>query len=131
MNSILDEILCKDFPNLYRDRHGNMMNTCMCWGFECGDGWFELLYNISYFLEKEIESTNYEKDYPICASQVKEKYGTLRFYMSTETDKMSEIIDMHEKMSEKVCERCGGLEAKTRTVNHWVSTICDECFDER
>ena len=40
MKQELDEALCRDFPNLFRDRHGNMMTTCMCWGFECGDGWY-------------------------------------------------------------------------------------------
>ena len=39
MNKELDEKLCKDFPEIFRDRHGDMRTTAMCWGFECDDGW--------------------------------------------------------------------------------------------
>lgn len=39
MDKKLDEQLCRDFPEIFRDRHGNMAETCMCWGFEVGNGW--------------------------------------------------------------------------------------------
>ena len=39
MNKQLDEQLCRDFPEIFRDRHGSMATTAMCWGFDVGDGW--------------------------------------------------------------------------------------------
>ena len=35
--------LTKSYPNLYRNYGKDAMVTCMAWGFECGDGWFELI----------------------------------------------------------------------------------------
>jgi len=42
--------------------------------------------------------------------QCKQKFGTLRCYMSKETEAMSERIGEAENESFHVCERCGGPE---------------------
>lgn len=70
-------------PMLYADRHLPMTATCMCWGIEAGDGWFEPLNKLSHKLERLNEF--YKKD-RVCirAEQVKEKFGTLRFYYRVE-----------------------------------------------
>lgn len=33
MRKELDDKLCKDFPNLYKERSMKPQQTCMCWGF--------------------------------------------------------------------------------------------------
>ena len=43
MKRELDEYLCKVYPKMMVNRDKNMMETCMCWGFDCGDGWFQIL----------------------------------------------------------------------------------------
>jgi hypothetical protein len=43
MRKELDDLLCQRYPLIFRDRNGDMRNTAMCWGFECGDGWFHLI----------------------------------------------------------------------------------------
>jgi hypothetical protein len=43
MRKELDEKLCKDYPEIFKDRRGNMQETAMCWGFECGDGWYSII----------------------------------------------------------------------------------------
>lgn len=45
MKKELDNALCKKYPEIFRDRNGDMKNTCMVWGFP-GDGW----YNLDLFL---------------------------------------------------------------------------------
>lgn len=50
-----DRLLVKNFPLLYADRFGDMRETCMYWGFACGDGWFDLIYRVSEKLERIIE----------------------------------------------------------------------------
>lgn len=131
MNITLDEKLVKAFPNLYRDRHSSMGYTAMCWGFDCGDGWFKLIWDLSEKLEKLI--IEYKKQYPDdeyypAASQVKEKYGTLRFYMNFETDEMRKLIDQAEKLSAKTCEVCG-KRGKARGYS-WIQTLCKKCSKE-
>jgi hypothetical protein len=43
MTKDLDNLLCAKYPEIFRDRHAPMNQTCMCWGFDCGDGWFALI----------------------------------------------------------------------------------------
>jgi len=43
MRKELDESLCAKYPLIFRDRHENMQVTAMCWGFECGDGWYNII----------------------------------------------------------------------------------------
>lgn len=231
MREDLDKKLVKRYPRLYGDRHGDMRNTCMCWGFP-GDGWYKLLNTLSYKLEgmiKKIEEENknnpdarcvcgqkrwqhvsgegkcttvfkipyfgqkelfrqrwrgvpsnwekgtrkerlkywlitkvwwkirwklnnkfhgffrllkkigiykrvpstcerYRMDLPR-ASQVKEKFGTLRFYMTCETKEMSEAIRVAEEESARTCERCG-MPGEQRG-GGWVLTLCDRCHNEQ
>jgi len=57
---------------------------------------------------------------------MKEKYGTLRFYMSCETDEISDLIAEAEALSSQTCENCGAL-AKMRGTR-WMEVKCDDCF---
>ena len=50
MNRHYDRYLTLKYPPLYRDRYSPMTHTAMCWGFECGNGWFNLINNLSYAL---------------------------------------------------------------------------------
>lgn len=43
MRQELDDALCAAYPHIFRDRHGDMSKTLMCWGFSCGDGWYPLI----------------------------------------------------------------------------------------
>lgn len=128
MKKELDEALCKDFPQLYRDRCGDMRNTCMCWGFECGDGWEQIIRSLSAVLSAQIKNLPSKYDETrdrFRASQVKEKFGTLRFYMSYETEEMYGAISMAEEMSAITCEVCG---KPGKLYNDgWCVTRCEEC----
>jgi hypothetical protein len=65
----------------------------------------------------------------IFAVQVKEKYGTLRFYMSCETDEITDLISDAEALSSQTCESCGEP-AKMRG-KFWLEVKCDKCYEER
>lgn len=125
MSPELDNKLCKTFPLLFADRRTSMKQTCMCWGFECGDGWYDIIYRASSRLEPLIR--DYEGAYgKPRASQVKEKFGTLRFYLSHGTDEMFDIANAVEKESETICENCGKLGSLRD--KGWYSTRCDVCY---
>ena len=109
MEEYLDDKLCADFPNLYADRNKSCQETCMCWGFP-GAGWEPLLRELSEKLEALI--VEWKAQNPGCdswprASQVKEKYGGLRYYMTSSTDEMDKLIDIAEQKSYETCEVCG------------------------
>lgn len=97
----------------------------------CGDGWFTLLYSMCAIMEPLLRAYAKgaeEADVP-CISDIKEKYGTLRFYADNETDVMSTIISVAESMSHFICEVCG-QPGKVRD-GGWVKTRCDKCFNGR
>lgn len=101
-------------PSLYGDR--------FC--FECGDGWFSILLEASIKIESILQGYPKQIRDDVVAMQVKEKYGTLRFYISYYTEELDEIIDSAEKASCSTCEVCGNL-GKLRGTR-WLYAACDE-----
>lgn len=129
MREDLDRELCKLAPMLFANRNGSMRETCMCWGFECGDGWFPILERAAKKLEAIIVQMKQDRpeatDLPRC-SQIKEKLGTLCFYMSSSTAEMDAITDEAEALSAVTCELCGSPGLLT-TSGYWLSTRCPDC----
>lgn len=71
---------------LYTGRRKPMTESLMCFGWECGEGWYDILSELSYNLE-ELNLRFYDKyRLRIEATQVKEKFGTLRFYYNVMHD---------------------------------------------
>lgn len=127
MNALMDAYLVKKCPNLFDDRNKSMKETCMCWGFACGDGWYELLKEACFALEPLVTAMKVKDPAGwACgyyrASQIKEKFGTLRFYLSGGTDEMYAIANKAEEQSATTCERCG-KKGKLRG-RGWLYTAC-------
>lgn len=189
MKKELDEKLCTKYPKIFVNRNGDMKDTAMCWGFDCGDGWYPIIdrlcsnlqwntdnnnkdyviknlklrilipfltkiiqkitgkYNLNrkkqwnplvvlrgfllgrlYKLRQSIEFTYVESGtYPqVVASQVKEKFGSLRFYVEGASPQQYAVIEFVETLSYHICESCGS----SLNVGHtqgWISTLCEEC----
>lgn len=127
MDNNLEKKLVEKYPKLYRDYGGDPRETCMTWGFSCGDGWYSIIEELS---EKIAEL---DKDNQVVADQVKEKFAGLRFYYHIEGennslfDKVEKLIAKAEAKSFKTCERCG----KPGSVKgkYWVTTMCDSCWE--
>lgn len=123
------------YPLLYKDMYASPMRSCMAFGFDIGPGWYPIIEKLSAKLENLIqkyknEHPDLDKDYLPRASQVKEKYGTLRFYMISETEEMIALIDEAEEISKTVCEECG-QPGVNKTSCGWYITMCDKCRKER
>lgn len=43
MNRHYDKYLVTKYAPMFRDRYSDMRITAMCWGFEVGDGWFDII----------------------------------------------------------------------------------------
>lgn len=52
MNQELTKKLYDEFPELYRGRNKPTTETAMCFGFDCNDGWFQIIYDLSADLMK-------------------------------------------------------------------------------
>lgn len=62
--------------------------------------------------------------------QVKEKFGTLRFYVELSPPWYDELIEKMEWASAYICEQCG-KPGKLREDRSWILTLCDECNREK
>lgn len=129
MNPLLDAKLCQDFPLTFRDRHGAKRSTCMVWGFP-GDGWEPLIRRaaekIEPIIQKFIDDGKESNEDRLTSMQVKEKFGTLRWYFTFSHPDIDAIIKEAEKESCYTCEDCGG-EGKIRDGSYTL-TQCDNCY---
>ena len=132
MKQELDQLLCEKYPRMLINRNKSMMETCMCWGFECGDGWFTILDQLMSNIQHHIDwnNKNFEKGYKqykqvpqVTLDQVKEKFGTLSFYYQGGDDYISGMVRMAESMSAVTCEQCGN--PGTTGGQGWISTLCE------
>jgi len=186
MRQELDKLLCEKYPKMMVNRNKDMKETCMCWGFECGDGWYnilnQLMGNIQHHIDWKEKQHNWAvkynemaeagksgnaelfadlvakeygdkglgaeyikdrceelmknplRDIPelvpqVTLDQVKEKFGTLRFYYTGGDEYISGMVTMAEAMSGCTCEGCGNL--GNRHGGGWVRTLCTACEEQR
>jgi len=183
MKQELDSLLCEKYPKIFKHRYADMTTTAMCWGFEHGSGWFNIIdllcgqiqghinwrrkervsalkFNralkqalagnkdtlIKYFsyngkvtdftiksVDEAITKAKYrevpEKIRQVVASQVKEKFGTLRFYYDGGDEYIHGLSAMAEAMSARTCESCGNPARSSN--NGWITTMCQPCLDSR
>ena len=131
MRQELDSLLCEKYPKMMVNRNKHMQETCMCWGFECGDGWFNILDQLMGNIQHQIDWKNRKEEVvaQVTLDQVKEKFGTLRFYYSGGDDTIDGMVRMAESMSGVTCEECSAP-AQTHGPG-WIRTICEPCETKR
>ena len=181
MKQELDKLLCERYPKMMVNRNKDMKETCMCWGFECGDGWFNILNQLMSQIQHHIDwkekqrawATKYNEmatqakagnfdlfeetmkalpndEYKekrlaeivagdfrpvpesipqVTLDQVKEKFGTLRFYYSGGDDYISGMVSLAESMTAVTCENCGN--PGSCRGGGWVHTYCTPCEEQR
>ncbi len=124
--------LKNDFPNLYkylnRDRSVPYCSLCI------GKGWFDIIYNLSAKIEPELLKIS--KDNRPAAIQIKEKFGSLRYYMLRNKNgiptNIETLVNAAEIESSKTCEQCGKPgTSKCNYIHFWIKTLCPECHKER
>lgn len=125
MSPELDKKLCEKYPKIFANRNGNPQETLMCWGFECGDGWYDLIDNLCGWLQFNTDRNGHLPKYAsqVVAVQVKEKFGGLRFYVEGATDAQYAAISLAEAMSHKICDVCGSPGKPSK--GGWIKTRCD------
>jgi hypothetical protein len=178
MRKDLDIKLVEKYPKLFAQRNKSMRETAMCWGFECGSGWYNIINMLCANIQGHIDNKNSQRQFSIGynqiveavqrgdtelfnaryksykqeykekiladiqsgrinlmqdveeefpqveVTQVKEKFGTLRFYTSLGDDYIYGAIAMAESMSAVTCETCG-KPGKLFTYGWW-HVACDE-----
>lgn len=177
MKPELDKTLCEKYPKMFVNRNKPMNETCMCWGFEHGDGWYNIIdtlcealtYTFTTSIEVDAErgkawsiepyvwETDSQPRYfleveapQVVVDQVKEKFGTLRFYYHLEFEPrfrelaygeksipearkiadhysnfMDGIVHYAEVLSARTCEETG-LPGEMHVGGGWYRTLNPE-----
>lgn len=118
MSPELEDVLLNKYPELFV----SVNEATKFWGFEVGDGWFNLVDNLCKNIIEESVINDIENVY---VDQVKEKFGTLRFYYTGGDDYVRGLVSMAEDMSAHICEECGN-KGKLVSINGWMVTACNE-----
>ncbi len=130
MNKQLTEKIFQHCPLIYRSNRDGSNTLVNRYGFECGDGWFELISNFSNQAEakvKEMKEEGVEEIKLPLVLQVKEKFGGLRIYMDDTYGMMNALIDSALKEAARTCELCGQSGIRRESKTGWWMTLCDEC----
>lgn len=138
MNKELELKLVEKYPTILMDYGGDKRHTCMHWGMECGDGWYDLLDT----LLQKLDFISKHSGVQVVANQIKEKFGTLRFYYSTiiKTDLnidpivekiIDDIVSNAERRSAHICETTGkhGYLCQKNGLG-WMKTVSKEEADK-
>ena len=61
MKKELDEALVAKYPKIFKYRHAPMTHTAMCWGFECGDGWYNIIDALCSNIQHHVDQKRKER----------------------------------------------------------------------
>lgn len=140
------ETLAKKYPALFKKAEITYVGV--------GPGWYNIIdtlcsciyrrygqadRDVGYYQNKEVVDQDKlaeaialrdvaEYDLPVIV-QVKEKFGTLRFYTNGGTDEDDHYIRFAENMTAVTCETCGAPGQARH--NGWVKVLCDQHDKER
>lgn len=136
MKKELQDKLFNDFPTLYRDRVLSDTVSRMCEGFCCGNGWYDIIYDISKEIHEFCLKHQLIGDSYVRAFQVKQKLGGLRFYIGRPQPpnvlgiELNDIITRGEERAAVTCEVCGAP-GQLCEIRNWYNTLCpihkDQC----
>ena len=118
------------FPGMFSNPYG---------GFAVGKGWWPIIEILCENIQRHIDWKNSTrsmllKDNPydikvpdeleqVVVAQIKEKFGTLRFYYDGGDDVIRGMVKMAEAWADSSCEECRA--PGSRRSGGWVRTLCD------
>ena len=140
MRKELDEALCAKYPLIFKDRNADMRTTAMCWGLECGDGWYNIIDVLCGLLTSEYRGAKSRYEYLIEAGVGGILYGTKTVTQEAIDEAKAKLDEETLKVpvAVQVKEKFGGLrfyvQAATDKHYQYISfaesmsyRTCEEC----
>ena len=131
--------LLDDFPKLFRPCASPFGD----WGFQCGEGWFDLVYQLCADIEQAATTAKLDPNsdrWPLMR-QIKAKFAVLRVYFDLlnpdqQDDELRQrinaLIREAEDKSGAICERCKLVGTpKANRSGMWVRITCPTCEEKR
>lgn len=154
MREELDKQLCEKYPRIFQNRFGDVRETAMCWGFECGDGWFDILESLCANIDSYIKWKRNMRVYDLKLARAKKKgYDAVLKHFARgkepsmwDEERAREIMEQklrltpytHWVVADQVKEKFGGLRfyyhggddqvtGMVRMAESWAARTCEEC----
>tara|TARA_Y100000310_G_C20427725_1_gene689872 strand:+ start:358 stop:834 length:477 start_codon:yes stop_codon:yes gene_type:complete len=128
MNKQNTDTLYERFAHLYREieREAPLKNSKMRWGFQCEDGWYKIIYDMS----KRIEKISNNTDHAAAIMEVsRNEDGTLKVDMRNRSPSVDIIVTGACEQSRLTCEYCSYSPAQLRTQGQQIKghIACGRC----
>lgn len=110
------------YPLLYRNLRDQ--------AFECNDGWFDLVWQVSADIESaaQVEGTPKTAEAWPSVGVLKNKFGTLRVQFNGQvSDAIHVLANEADRQSEKICHLCGAPALPMQRINRWEEPLCVNC----
>lgn len=123
------DMLCANIQNRI-DNTAQQREWAIKWNEDVNDPDYDWSDKAS-FIERE------EREVPalieqVVATQIKEKFGTLRFYYQGGDEYIRGLEAMAESMTSRICEDCGSPGfARSTEKQRWVRVLCDKHAEEQ
>jgi hypothetical protein len=123
----------KNYNTLY-EKYKRMFTTdsmrpAAMFGFECQIGWYDILERLMRHIHAHLKhGANPEIVNNFRIVQIKEKFGSLRFYVESGDDVINTLIRITEDISYETCEYCGSNQNVFRSIG-WIVTACKPCIE--
>jgi hypothetical protein len=140
MKRELDEALCAKYPLIFKDRNADMRTTAMCWGLECGDGWYNIIDVLCGLLTSEYRQAKSRYDHLVEVGSGGILYGTKTVTQEAIDEAKAKLDEETLKVpvAVQVKEKFGGLrfyvQAATDKHYQYISfaesmsyRTCEEC----
>ena len=94
---LTQEQIFEKYPEIFKEKDLPMTQTCMCWGLETPYCWWPVIERLCNAMQNYAWVNSDTPKMQVVAEQVKEKWGTMRFYFRIETEKPFEELTEKEK----------------------------------
>ena len=119
--------LVKKYPDVFKQLDSSLPMPYYLFGFEIGDGWFEILEVLAARIDYELQRDSGLNDI-FYITQIKVKYGTLNFNVMGATQPILDAIDEAEVACCTTCELCG-KDGERREDSGFLVVMCDKCWE--
>ncbi len=122
------------YPKMYSQPYGGVCT---------GPGWWPIITQLSFSINQHLIRIEQRRKWciengkeppepveQVVVTQIKEKFGGLRFYYDGGDDYIAGLVEMAEVWAENACEVCGAP-GKESNVRGWLQTLCDTHAKER
>lgn len=96
----------------------------ICKDFSIQHGWYPLIDELCQKIQENVDERKINQ---IRAIQVKQKFGSLRFYVNYHDEEISKYIQEAENKSMTICTRCSN-NGTMRDCDGWYDILCNDCL---